>query len=293
MSLPVIKNASFSVRIKEFDKPVKVRPMIVSEHKSIQQAVDIGSADDAAMTIADVTAACTNNVVNAQNTQKYILDYFFLQLYMASVENVVNSKYKCYGIMKDEEGNNKVDEETGDVIKCGTTIDVAIDLGQATIVYPENYDKLVNVVVSDTVSIRLKCLSLESHIDINSNKDQIIAVVDKINAILLKEEPEDGDTELVKEYNTELAKLRDKIKETYVFSSIDYITDNDNMLKPGVDFNEAEFAEWLNKCPSSVAGSIEEFYDVTPDVGMNLHIRCAKCGNKHDAVLSGIQDFFS
>ena len=48
MALPIIKNASFSIKIKEFSKPIKIRPMILAEHKAIQAATDMNDDTDIA-----------------------------------------------------------------------------------------------------------------------------------------------------------------------------------------------------------------------------------------------------
>lgn len=293
MSLPTIKNATFTVKIDEFPKPIKVRPMVVSEHKSIQQAIDIGSEDDAALTIADITSACTNNIINGNDTPQYILDFFFLQLYMTSVENVVNSSYRCYGRIKDEEGNIKLDEETGDPIKCDTSINVQIPLSDATIMYPEGFAEKSLIAVSDNVKMKLKCLSLQSNLEVNSYKTKVIEIVEKINIIVAKEEQTEEDNKEFKLLNDELLKVRDLIKLVYVFNSIDYIDDGENQLKPGVDFNQQEFSDWLDECPSIVNTAIEQFYDKTPTIGLDIHIKCAKCGNTSDTQLRGLQDFFS
>lgn len=293
MALPSVKNATFTIKVKEFKKPVMIRPMLMIEHKSIQQVTDIGSEEDVAITIANVTAACTDNMVTADKVPQYVLDFIFMQIYVSSVESVVNSRYRCYGHLKDENGNLMYDEEVGDQIICDNSIEVRIPLGNATVMYPDNYDKLKVIDISDTVKLHLKSLSLQSNLDINTMRQSIIETLGKIEELSAKEELTEEDNKDVKIMTDILLKKRQEIQEQYFYLSVDYIEDADGIYRPGTDFDFAEFLNWTNNCPSSAFVHIEDFYNSTPTVGLDLKIECPACGNKSETNLRGLKDFFS
>ena len=294
MSLPTIRNATFTIRLKEYPKPIKIRPMIVAEHKSIQQAIDIGSEIDVALTISEITAACTDNLITGSNAPQYILDYLFLQLYMTSVENMVNSKYTCHGILKDKEtGKELIDEETKDKLRCNASIDVKLPLDRAHIMYPDKYEECRNVAVNDEVSIRLKGLSLASNAEVTEMRNAILEKIESTYNLSELENPTPEQTKEIEDIDKTVDDLKKEIQDFYFYNSVEYVQTAEGNKVPGVDFTREEFLEWLNNCPSKVLTKIQSFYEVRPTMGLDIDITCPECGNKHKSELRGLQDFFS
>lgn len=297
MALPIIKNASFSIKIKEFSKPIKIRPMILAEHKAIQAATDMNDDADIATVIADVTASCTDGIISATSVPAYILNFVFLQLYMNSVENIVQSRYTCYNLKKDEEGKALIDEETGDEIKCNTSIDVNIPLSKAQIEYPENFEDLKRVKITEDVTLFLKCLSLNQTIEIQNFQLDIISIIQEINKIELVDDTNEEDKKnydaKVEQASKDIQKIKSEIKDSYSYFSVDYIQDGETKLFPENDFTYEEFIEWMNNCPSSSLLHSEKFYEKVPEITMDLDVMCQECGNKESIKLRGLKDFFS
>lgn len=292
MALPSIKNATFSLRIKEFPKPIQIRPMIVSEHKTIQQVIDIGSENDIASTIADVTRSCTNGKVDGNSVAQYILDFIFLQIYMTSVENVVSSTYSCYHYLKNEDnGDILYDEETGDPILCDNEIEVKIPLANASIIYPEEYEELRKVKINDSVTLVLKNLSLNQNIEISDNRLKIIELLQELSDLDENKDSKENDQK-IEEVNKTINDLRAELKDHYTYLSVESILNGENISYPEQDFNEAEFIEWLNTCPSMAVSKVDNFFDSAPIVGMDIKITCPKCMNSSDIKLRGLKDFF-
>lgn len=292
MSLPSIKNATFSLRIKEFPKPIQIRPMIVSEHKTIQQVIDIGSENDIASTIADVTRSCTNGKVDGSTVAQYILDFIFLQIYMTSVENVVSSTYTCYHYLKnDENGDILYDEETGDPIKCDNEIEVKIPLANASIIYPDEYEALRTIKINDSVTIKLKNLSLNQNIEISDSRLKIVELLNELSELDSLPENEENN-EKIEALNKKIIDYRNELKDRYMYLSVESVIDGENVTYPEQDFNEKEFIDWLNTCPSLAVSKVESFFESAPIVGMDIKITCPKCMNSSDVKLRGLKDFF-
>lgn len=299
MALPTIKNATFTIKVKEFAKPIKIRPMIVAEHKSIQQAMDIASEEEVAITIANVVKSCTDGLVTADSVPQYVLDYVFLQIYIASVESKVTSKYTCRNKLKNEDGSYLIDEETGDYITCDGSISVQIPLSNAVIQYSENYESSKVINITDGVKLHLKGLTLTNNIDVKEKRDKVIEIIDKIYVASEKEYTDEEEAAklandaAIKVLEDEILKIKKETRDYYLYSSVDYVEDENGISKPEVDFNFEEFNSWIESCPSLPLSNIDAFYSDSPEVGMELKITCPKCMNTENVKLKGLKDFFS
>lgn len=296
MSLPIIKNATFTIKTKELKKPIKIRQMVFAEHKSIQQVTDIGNDSDTAITIGEIIEACTFGSIKADNVPQYLLDYIFIQLYMTSVEDVINTRYKCNAILKHEEtGEPLFDEETGDTIICDTGFDVKLPLGQVAIHYPDDYEKYKTIKIDETTNLILRPLSLMNNIEMNQLKDSLIELLSEANDIIAKnkELPETELEALLTPVNDKINDVKDATNATYLYASVECIESEENKLYPETDFNKDEFIKWLNNAPSNVFSNIEQFNLNLPNIELKIHIECPKCGNNTDVHLKGLKDFFS
>lgn len=289
MSLPIVKSPTFTVKIKEIKKPLTIRPMVVAEHKALQQAMDIGSEVDLLNTISDVVTSCVNNAFNAKTIERYILDYVFIQLYMTSVEDVITSRYVCKNKVTDENGNLKIDEETGDEIICNTSIDVKLPLTRIAIDYPENYEESKKIKLSDTVELHLKSLSLESSIAIQNIRDEIYELANELGELT---QVENSDQAKIDELQAKITDLNYKIQTTYVYNSVERVVDGENEILPS-EFDIESFVKWFESLPSKCSQAVDEFFTSQPEISMDFKIICPKCGYTREMKLRGLQDFFS
>lgn len=290
MTLPTIKNANFTIKVKELKEPLRIRPIVFQEHKAIQQAMDLGTQEDVVMMLADVVEQCTDGVIKADTTEQYLLEYIFLQLYINSVEGKVSSTYTCKAYKKDENEQILIDEETQMPIICNSSFEVQVPLERGKIVYPENFEKMKDVEISDGVSIRLKCLSLAHNVEILRLRDEII----DLNTLIENfEHIQDDEFKTVDDVKEKISELKAKIQDFYIFYSVEKINDNGKELLPNVDFTFEEFSEWIKNIPSKSATEIVKFYNDVPILGMDLTITCPHCRNKENIKLRGLHDFFS
>ena len=289
MGLPTIKNANFTIKVKELKEPLRIRPIVFQEHKSIQQAMDLGSQEDVVLMLADVVEQCTDGVIK-DTTEQYLLEYIFLQLYINSVEGNVSSTYTCKAYKKDENEQILIDEETQMPIICNSSFEVQVPLERGKIVYPENFEKMKDVEISDGVSLRLKCLSLAHNVEILRLRDEIIDLYTLSENF---EHINDDEFKTVDDVKEKISELKEKIQDLYIFYSVDYINDGDKQLKPNDDFSFDEFSDWIKQIPSKSATEIVKFYNDVPILGMDLTITCPHCRNKENIKLRGLHDFFS
>lgn len=290
MSLPTIKNANFTIKVKELKEPLRIRPIVFQEHKSIQQAMDLGSQEDVVLMLADVVSSCTDGAIKAETAEQYLLEYIFLQLYINSVEGNVSSTYTCKAYKKDENEQILIDEETKMPIICNSSFEVQVPLGFAKIIYPENFEQMKNIQIDENTSIRLKCLSLSQNVEILRLRNEI---QDLYTLSENFEHINDDEYPTIDDVENKINELKEKIQDLYIFYSVDYINDGDKQLKPNDDFSFDEFSDWIKTIPSKSATEIVKFYNEVPIVGMDLPITCPHCRNKELIKLRGLHDFFS
>lgn len=281
MSLPQIKQPKFTLKLAEMDKPLSVRPMLVSEHKSIQQANDIYSKTDVADVISRITESCTNNEINADKTPQYLLEYVFLNIYINSVQSIMSSVYQCRSPFKDDNGKNKIDEETGDTILCDNDININIPLNEVKIIY-DNKKPNETVKLDESTEVKLKQLSIVEGRVVQDLQLQLYNLVQKYES--------EEDESLKDNYQQEINELKDKIKNKFNYYTIDKVIHNGSDINIS-SMEENEVVEWINQCPNKLTISIEDFLNASPTIGFDMELSCPKCGNKTKISLRGLNDF--
>jgi hypothetical protein len=291
--LPTIKSPTFTIKTKEFKKPVSVRPMVVAEHKALQQANDIGSDLDLMITIGNIVASCTENAVTAKSSERFLLDYLFIQIYMTSVDDVITTRYTCRKEKVGENGDKLVDEETGDVLICNTSFDFKIPLSMVAIKYPDDYVNNKVVEFDDNTTLFLKAMSLDANIEIESLRLQIDTYIEELQEISYVTEYTVEQLELIDRLKKNIDDVTEEIRNTIIYRSIDNIKDGDNIMKAELDFSKEEFINWLGTIPTKATRGIDNFITNQPYVHMNADIVCPKCGHSRNIDLRGLKDFFS
>lgn len=293
--LPTIKSPTFTIKTKEIKKAISVRPMIVAEHKALQQVNDIGSDLDLMITIGDIVASCTDNAISPKTSERYLLDYLFVQIYMTSVEDVVTTRYTCRKEQIGEDGNVKIDDETGDILICNTSFDFKIPLSRVTIDYPKDYEVNKVIKLDDAVSLTLKAMSLDGNIEIETIRTELESHIAELELLLGVDDADSTpeDKIRVEQLKALIDESSNDIRNTIVYRSVDYISDDGKVLKPEADFNKVEFINWMSGIPSKTTSGIDTFITNQPYIGLKAEIKCPKCGYTKNIDLRGLRDFFS
>lgn len=139
--------------------------------------------------------------------------------------------------------------------ECGTKIQLNVPLDKAYISQPEGYELTSVIKLGDDSGIKLRQPTLEDYKKIRS--------AGKFD-----------------------------ITDEFIFSSVDCIFDGDRVTTPGQDFSMAELAEYLGTLPDSIMQQITEFFTNSPDLCIDLDIKCPVCKNTAKLNLKGLDDFF-
>lgn len=291
--LPTIKSPTFTIKTKEFKKPIAVRPMIVAEHKSLQQANDIGSDLDLMITIGDIVASCSDNAITAKSSERFLLDYLFVQIYMTSVDDVVTTRYTCRKVKTGEDGKPVLDEETGDELICNTSFDFKIPLSKVTIKYPEGYENNRAISFDENTTLYLKAMSLDANVEVETLRLQIDEYAEELQELVYQEEHTEEQTKRIDELKTLIDGVSEDIRNTIVYRSVDYIKDGDTVMKAELDFTKEDFVKWIESIPTKSTRGIDEFITNQPYIHLNADIICPKCFFTRNIDMKGLRDFFS
>lgn len=134
MALPKISHPTFEVVVPSLKRKIKMRMMLVKEEKILLMAKESDGPTDVMNAIKQVVTNCIVDPIDANKLTVFDLEYLFLKLRAASVDNVTKVSYR------DNEDNEVYDFE--------------IDLSKVEVNFPENVNQ--NIKVNDKIGIIMK-----------------------------------------------------------------------------------------------------------------------------------------
>lgn len=118
--LPKLDIPTYEVKLISTGKPIRIRPFLVKEQKLFLMASESDDPKETINTVRQVLKNCIIDDINVDELPTFDLEWIFMHLRARSVEEVVELKYKCNNVIKDE--------TTGEDKKCNGTVDFAINL---------------------------------------------------------------------------------------------------------------------------------------------------------------------
>ena len=105
--LPKIDVPIHEVKLISTGKPVRFRPFLVKEQKLFLMASESEDPKEIVTVIRQVLKNCVLDEIDIDNLPTFDLEYLFMHLRARSVEEVVDLRYKCNNLTKDETGEEK------------------------------------------------------------------------------------------------------------------------------------------------------------------------------------------
>ena len=105
--LPKLDVPIHSVNLISTGKPIRFRPFLVKEQKLFLMASESEDPNEMIGVIRQVLKNCVLDEVDVDNLPTFDLEYLFMNLRARSVEEVVNLRYKCNNVLKDDKGEEK------------------------------------------------------------------------------------------------------------------------------------------------------------------------------------------
>jgi hypothetical protein len=161
--LPKINSPTYEIELPILKQTVKFRPFLVKEQKILLIAAD---SDDETFVIDNIKQIIKNCCVSDLDIDKLSsvdLEYFFLQLRARSVEEIIETKYRC---------ENKLPD--GEI--CKNSMEVKIDLLDIN-VDTSNYNDTIKL--TDSVGIKMQYPTIQMLEKLNKTSTENESVIEK------------------------------------------------------------------------------------------------------------------
>jgi hypothetical protein len=107
MALPKIDVPIYETKLISTGKTVEFRPFLVKEQKLFLMAAESNDVKEIAKTVKQILNNCLISKLDVDSLPSFELEHLFMQLRARSVGEVVNLKYTCNNVVKDEHGTEK------------------------------------------------------------------------------------------------------------------------------------------------------------------------------------------
>jgi len=166
--LPKIKHPIFNIDIPSTKKKAKFRPFLVKEEKILLIAKTAGNVSDVLLAVKQIVNNCAIDTdFNVDNIAIFDLEYIYLKLYAASVNNKIKAAFK-----------DNMDDKV---------YNFEIPLDELHVNFPETVDKKIQVTKDIVVTLKYPAASLYEDkeflnlTDVNESLfELIINTIDKI-----------------------------------------------------------------------------------------------------------------
>lgn len=253
-NLPLLKTPEYELVIPSSGQKAVFRPFLVREEKILLIAMQSDDEKQVIRAVEDIIKSCLITPIEMNKLSMFDIEYIFLKIRSKSIGEVVEMKYQCQKeILKEIR-----DEDTGEIKlvnrPCGTNVPITIHLDEVTV--DKNPEHTTQIKINEEVGVIMRYPNL---------------------ALARKIQNEGRNTEDVGQALDLIAACIES-----VFDSKDVFT----------EFNQNELVQWLETLTQQQFAEIQKFFDTIPRLKHTIHFCCPACGNEHDIIIEGIQNFF-
>jgi hypothetical protein len=119
MALPKIDVPIYDLKLISTGKTIRFRPFTVKEEKLFLMAAEAGDLKSVTDTVKQVINNCVLDEIDIDELPLFDIEQIFLQLRSKSIGEVVNLKYRCNNIIKDDSEEEK---------KCNTVVEIDVNI---------------------------------------------------------------------------------------------------------------------------------------------------------------------
>ena len=178
--LPKIDTPIYEVKLISTGKVVQFRPFLVKEQKLFLMNTENDDVEATIKVIRQVLKNCVLNDIDVDALPVFDLEYLFMHLRARSVSEVVNLKYRCNNIVKDDKDEDK---------DCGTINEVSFNVLEIKPTITEGHTKKFQL--TDKVGIIMRYPTFEL-MQKSAGRDDADVIMDLIYASI--EQVYDEDT---------------------------------------------------------------------------------------------------
>jgi hypothetical protein len=145
MALPKVDVPIYETKLISNGKIVKFRPFLVKEQKLFLMSAESNDIKEITKTVKQVLNNCLITKLEIDDLPSFDIEHLFIQLRARSVGEVVNLKYTCNNLVKDEEGTEKT---------CGGLVKFDVNLLELIPKMPEKHSTKIEL--TDKLGIVMK-----------------------------------------------------------------------------------------------------------------------------------------
>jgi len=171
--LPKLDVPIYTIKLISTGQEVRIRPFLVKEQKLFLMAAESEDAKDVISTIRRVLKNCILDEIDIDSLPTFDLEFLFMNLRARSVEEIVDLKYKCNNIVKDNKGEDTT---------CNGSVDFKLNLLEVEPTIHANHTN--KFMLNESIGICLKYPTFEmiqKYENLNENEILVNVLIDCID----------------------------------------------------------------------------------------------------------------
>ena len=171
--LPKLDVPIYTIKLISTGQEVRIRPFLVKEQKLFLMAAESEDAKDVISTIRRVLKNCILDEIDIDSLPTFDLEFLFMNLRARSVEEVVDLKYKCNNIVKNDKGEDTT---------CNGSVDFKLNLLEVEPTIHANHSN--KFMLNESIGICLKYPTFEmiqKYENLNENEILVNVLIDCID----------------------------------------------------------------------------------------------------------------
>jgi hypothetical protein len=174
--LPKIDTPIYETKLISTGEVIKFRPFLVKEQKLFLMASESGESKDTISVIKQVLNNCILSDIDVNSLPTFDLENLFLHLRARSVGEVVNLKFNCNNVVKNENNEDKV---------CGNLVKIDVNVLEIEPTLNEKHNSKIEITPKLGIVLKHPTFDLASKLDssekdVNTIVDIIIDCIDYI-----------------------------------------------------------------------------------------------------------------
>ena len=178
--LPKLDVPIYEIKLISSGKHVRFRPFLVKEQKLFLMASESEDSNEMISVIRQVLKNCVIDEIDIDNLPTFDLEYLFMNLRARSVEEIVDLRYKCNNMIKNEDGEEK---------QCTGVVEFKLNILEIEPTKNENHKNKVQITENLGICFKYPTFDMiQKYEKMNENEVMIRILVDCIDYIYDKEQ---------------------------------------------------------------------------------------------------------
>lgn len=166
--LPKLDVPIYELNLISSGKKIRFRPFLVKEQKLLLMVAQDEETKDTINVVKQILKNCIIDDINVDDLPTFDLEYLFLNLRARSVNEVVELRYKCNNLVKDENGEDK---------QCGSLEKFEIKLLDMKPIKGENHNNKIQLSEKMGVVMRYPTFEMIAKLDGKSEEEVLMELL--------------------------------------------------------------------------------------------------------------------